>query len=114
MRVTSFICRFFFLLFIILTGLESGNSAYAANVPQSPASVQNTQPVSKYAQPKYFYATIEKIEKINDSAAPQSGENGGSDMVTLKLTSGPDSGKEITTVHENVNIPEVVNMNLNP
>lgn len=112
MKLTSFVYRIVFLLFLWI-GAAGGSPALAADMSAPPVPPTGAQALPQYAQPQYFYATVEKIEGIEQPTIAKTGGNETSEIVTLKLTSGPNSGKEVISLHQKVNISGVVNMNLN-
>ncbi len=112
MKLTSFVYRIVFLLFLGM-GAVWGSPALAADMSAPPVPPTGAQALPQYAQPQYFYATVEKIEGIEQPTIAKTGGNETSEIVTLKLTSGPNSGKEVISLHQKVNISGVVNMNLN-
>ncbi|MGE1061268.1 YibE/F family protein [Megasphaera paucivorans] len=110
MKLKSLLYKNIFLLFLLF-GMCMGNIAFAANPP---AVSSTAQTVPAYVRPQYFYATVEKIQKPPHSPSLFEKESNDAQLVTLKLTSGPNKGSTITSLHKKINMNEVVNMTLLP
>lgn len=83
-----------------------GNCSNALSSPENPAP--------QFTPVEYVNGVVLKVQALDNPVQKTSHPQGSTDLVTLRITSGPESGQEVKSIHQKMNMPSMVDIHPEP